>query len=126
VKKNVPAHPNHLQLDAGRWIRRRINLQEISSSVTPSSKPPSPMHPHATTASIVVTIVDSLGIMQMTAQSPSRTSPTSRVKGQGPCRSIQPRSRWCKSSWAELHHYERHSRGSFRAYGYILYQSLPY
>jgi hypothetical protein len=56
------------------------------------------MHPHATAVSVVVIIVDSLGILQMTVKNSSRTSPTSRVKGHGSNQSIQPRSWWCKSS----------------------------
>jgi hypothetical protein len=42
--------------------------------------------------------VASLGTIYVIALSPSRTSPTHRIKAQGPSRPIRLRSQWCKSA----------------------------
>jgi hypothetical protein len=80
VKKNVPnsSQPS----STGRWTMKppRANLQETSSFATLSSRLQSLMHPHVTSVIVIVSTVVSQGITSVIAPSPSRTSPTHRIK----------------------------------------------
>jgi hypothetical protein len=58
------------------------------------------MHLHATSVIAVVSTVVNQGITSVIAPSPSRSSPTHRIKVQGTSLPLQPRSLWCKSAKA--------------------------
>jgi hypothetical protein len=93
-------HTSNLQLDAGRWSLPRANLQGTSSSATLSSRLQSLMHLHVTSVIATVSIVVSQGTTSVIAPSPSKTSPTHRIKVQETSLSLWQRSQWCKSAKA--------------------------
>jgi hypothetical protein len=98
VKKNVPNSSQ--QPSTGCWTMKpsQASPQGTSRSTMLNSRLPSLMHPHVTPVITAITIVASLGTIYVIALSPSRTSPTHRIKAQGPSRPIRLRSQWCKSA----------------------------
>jgi hypothetical protein len=65
-----------------------------------SSRLQSLMHLLATLVIVVVSTVVNQGITSVIAPSPSRSSPTRRIKVQGTSLPLRLRSLWCKSAKA--------------------------
>jgi hypothetical protein len=99
-KRMFLIHPNNLQLDARRWSHPRANLQGTFSSTVLSSRLQSLLHPHVTSMITTVSIVVSQGTTSVIAPSPSRTSPSSRIKVWETSVPLWLRSQWCKSAKA--------------------------
>jgi hypothetical protein len=89
-------NPHHL--GSGDWPHSRTILREISSTRRTSSKCPSLKNVRPAYA----TIVDSPGIMQMSARTPGIRSPSSRSRTPDPLMATTARSqafKWSKANW---------------------------
>jgi hypothetical protein len=100
VKKNVP-NPSK-QSSTGRWTMKPSqgkpsgNFQFLNAK----QQAPKPNAPHVTSVIAVVSTVVNQGITSVIAPSPSRSSPTHRIKVQGTSLPLRLRSLWCKSAKA--------------------------
>jgi hypothetical protein len=89
-------NPHHL--GSGEWPHSRTSLREISSTKRFNSKCPSLKNFRPAYAAIV----DSLGIMQMSARTPGSRSPSSRTRTLDPLMATTTRSqafKWSKANW---------------------------
>jgi hypothetical protein len=89
--------PNHPHRTIGEWLHPSISLREIFSTIRPRHKSPSQMNFQPAFA----TIVGNQAIMQMSAQTLGRTSPSSRIRTPeclGAIVTRSPRFKWSKAN----------------------------
>jgi hypothetical protein len=97
VKKNIPNTSQ--QSSTGRWTMKPSQGKPSGNFqfCNLSSRLRSLMHLHVTSMITAVSIVVSQGTTSVIAPSPSRTSPTYRIKVQETSLPLRLRSQWCKS-----------------------------
>jgi hypothetical protein len=100
VKKNVP-NPSQ-QSSTGRWTMKPPQGKPSGNFQFRSAQQqaPKPNAPPRNTVIAAISIVVSQGTTSVIAPSPSRTSPTSRIKVQEASLSLRLRTQWCKSARA--------------------------